>query len=804
MLRPLAILLLLGPALLPAQASAQSFIAVSTPAQLTSAFANVTNNGVIEMAAGTYASPTDGFSINNPNKRFTVRAATGATVIIDGGNTRRLLKYMSSNATLGGAVTFEDITFRNGRSTVTATGGGITQQNGKSYFFRCVLENSHANHGGGGYFGFGDAFTMWVDSTIRNNTSFESGAGFRLDIGTAWMNRVIFLNNRNNVVGHLSTVVGGGIHFFDAKAWITNSRFEGNQTPWAGGGLYAIGTWTVPYTTPKTDIFVANTTFINNSLSNQPGTPPPTPGEGGAIHVENQVRLRLINSRLIKNSSPIGGGLSMFRASAIVEDSVFRGNRATDDIAGSGFGGAIKGNSNDGAGDPNYPSASLVMRDSLIQGRYDTVTTVARGGGCIFMGGDTNRAYGLGGVTQGTLADSRAPILLERVILYDCDTQASGGGGTGSGIALAMADFDADDVLIAGNDALGTGGAGGAIMMLQHTLATITNTAFVANTAVEKGGAIFAKGAELNISNSKFLQNAISGNNLLGSALFTEPDPGGGGVPQIRMTGNILSNVFSEDIGLVIFDSDNNTEPINDIRYNSNQFWNGTQNVTNHGAAVYGNPIPFGTHSPASLNSFIVDRPSPTPDTDKSQTANSALGSLPKIAFLLAAPSEELNQVAVGDAGVTVPVFLAWGAGGGSATLDGNPAATPFGIATSAAGNHTLSVSPTTDSAMISAGLTPAIAFGASPDQIDAGEPSVLSWNATGGTYETMALDHGIAHTVAASGNVTVNPPVTTPYHVYLATREGGVVEVGEVFVGELPGEIFSDGFESGNTSAWQ
>lgn len=787
--------------------AAQPFIAVSTSAQLQSAFATVTSGGVIEVAAGTYLAPSGGFAILNPNKQFTVRAASGATVILDGGGTQLVLRYMADNIALQGHVTFEDLIFRNGRATVNARGAGITQQLGKAVFVRCVVENNHSTVGGSGYWGFADAQSWWIDSTFRNNTSFGSGAGLRLDIGTTFIHRTTFFQNRTNVAGHAGTAVGGGIHLFDAKAFITNSRFDTNQSVWAGGAIYGIGTFEAPYTTPKTDIFVANCTFLNNSLSFQTAAPP-TPGEGGAIHIENQVRLRLYNSRLLKNRAPIGGGISLFRATAVIEDSVLRGNQATDTVATSGFGGAIKGNSDDGPG-PNFPSANITVRDTLIQGRYDGVTTVARAGGGIFVAGDTNRGYGAGGVTQGTLAESRARLLLERVTLLDLDVTATGGGAVGGALELALTDFDADDVILSGNDALGAGGAGGGMLLLQDTLATITNSSFAGNSAVEKGGAVFAKGVDLQISNSSFLANALTGGNLLGASLFPEPQPAGGGLPNINMTGTIASNVFSGDLGLPIFDSEVVAPPINDLRYNSNQFFSSAQNQTDHptgsGTAVYGNPVgPVLKHSPTSLNSLIIDRPSPALDTVKSQVDNSALGTAPRIARLLAAPSEILSQGAVGDTPATTPAYLTWAAGGGAATLDSTAVATPFGIATSSVGPHTLAVSPTTDVATIDAGETPAVSFGASPDAVETGEPSVLSWNLTSGTFEIAAVDHGLSAAAPASGNVTVTPPATTTYRLYLATREGGVVEEVTVFVGELPGEVFLDGFESGNTSAWQ
>ena len=807
MLRTLAPLAL-GLCLIPGAASAESFIAVSTPAALTTAFSTISNGGVIEMAGGTYAAPSGGFAILNPNKTFTVRAAPGATVVLDGGGTQLVLRYMSTSTGLEGHVTFEDITFRNGRSTVNARGGGITQERGKAVFVRCIVENNHGTQGGGGYWGYTDAQSWWIDSTFQNNTSLGSGAGLRLDIGTTWIHRTTFFQNRTNITGHAATAVGGGIHFFDAKAYITNSRFENNQSVWAGGGLYAIGTFTVPYTTPKTDVYVANCTFLNNSLSFQPGTPPPTPGEGGGIHIENQVRLRLYNSRLDKNRASIGGGLSLYRSTVEIEGSVFRGNQATDTVSTSGFGGAIKGNSDDTAANPNYPSASITVRDSLIQGRFDTVTTVARAGGGIFIAGDTNRAYGAGGLPQGTLEESRARLLLERVIFYDLDVTATT-GGVGGALQVALTDFDANDVLFAGNDAFVSGGAGGAMYLLQNTLATITNSALVGNTSFSRAGAIFASGVDLQISGSTFLSNALTNGNLLGASILAEPIAAGGGLPTINVTGNVSSNIFSNDLGLPIFDSELNPPAINDVRYNGNQFFSSAQNQADHavsgGTAVYGNPYPSAfKFTPSGLNTLVVDRPSPTPDTDKSQVDNSALGSAPKIAFLLAAPAEILSQVAVGDAGPTTAAFLAWAAGGGSATLDSNPVATPFGIAAGAVGPHTLSVSPTSDVATIGAGESPGATFGANPDILDVGESSELSWNLTSGTFESFALSNGIVAGTATSGTATVTPPCTTTYRLCLITKEGGLLEELPVFVGELPGQIFADGFESGNIAAWQ
>ncbi len=50
---------------------------------LQQAIQQVSNGGVIEVSDGTYAVPSNGFRIQRPAS-FTIRAAAGATVILDG------------------------------------------------------------------------------------------------------------------------------------------------------------------------------------------------------------------------------------------------------------------------------------------------------------------------------------------------------------------------------------------------------------------------------------------------------------------------------------------------------------------------------------------------------------------------------------------------------------------------------------------------------------------------------------------------------------------------------------------------
>ena len=67
-------------------------------ATLQTAIQQAANGDVIELADGTYASPAGGFTISNQPKAFTIRAAAGATVVLDGGGARDVLRLINSSA----------------------------------------------------------------------------------------------------------------------------------------------------------------------------------------------------------------------------------------------------------------------------------------------------------------------------------------------------------------------------------------------------------------------------------------------------------------------------------------------------------------------------------------------------------------------------------------------------------------------------------------------------------------------------------------------------------------------------------
>jgi hypothetical protein len=751
-------------------------------ATLQSAINQVPNGGIIELAAGTYTPPANAFGINDTGRAFTIRAATGATVAIDGGGTRDLLRFINSSVGAGRPVVFERIIFRNGVSTIEGIAGGVTVQRAQATFRSCTFESNRGNSpstGGGGVEIAVGSTAFFFDCTWTGNSAKNYGAGLALEENsTAYIHNGTFVNNRTNMPGHTPTSGGAGIHNGNSVLRVTNSRFENNQAGYVGGGIYAIGTWTNPVSTPRADVLVVNTTFINNRSVRDPSVGFVAPTDGGGVHVEDQATARIIGSRFLFNSADTGGGANSYRAILDISDSVFEGNRATGTGGGTGFGGGVSVISADGVdastanGTINRRPSQLTIRDTLFHGRAGSVTTLGQSGGCIFAGGDGARAYGFNGVPiMGPISANRAPVLLERVALVDCDVQlVAGQGGTGGGLMTAMADLTMQDSLVIDSDALGATGAGGGVAIIDQSLATITSTLITHNTSATYGGGIFAQASILAISGVALTDNEVSPGvaeatqNSYGAAIFTTISDS----LNQAMTGTVSNSVISNNVGVAIFDDDRTNGPINDVRYNGNQIFGNTFTQT------YTDTVSGCCRTTAQLNSTVVNRANGT-STDKVQTDNVALGSAPVVGKLLAVPSKIFAVNAVGDSAPPTAAYLAAAWGGASATLDGSAVGgtTEF-IPAAGTGSHVLAVGSSQFSDSVGFGAAPVATFAANPTNIHSGQTSALSWTTTAGAFLTGAIDQGVGAIGAANGSTNVSPTTATTYSFIDVTDTGG------------------------------
>ena len=539
---------------------------------------------------------------------------------------------------------------------------------------------------------------------------------------------------------------------------------------------------------------------------------------GGVANVEDNSIAEIYNSRFIENVAARGGALGVYRGELEVYDSVFENNYATGNASSNAAprGGTIFAPSDDIAGDGanNRPNSRVLVRDSFFDGTLPGgagQATAAQSGGCIYVTGDVSRFLGQGVSQGGTQAQNSAVLDVARTAFVNCDvSDIITTGPFGGGVFTALAVVTIADSLFVDGDATGTGGAGGALGMVRYSDATITNTTFANNSSAGRGGAIFTLGSEIDIDGCTFFGNTVPGASAAGSrgaAIFAGPFDNGG----LDITGVVRNSLFANNNGLAIHDDDrvDAAGVFNLVTYQANQFF-----PTAFAPSVYRNAV-GGTADVAGLNSMVVDRGSGN-TTDKAPfNDNSALGTQPVMGELIAVPPQIINAVATGDAGSSTTSYLAWAWDGSCAELDGSNLAQATGSSTSTVGLHSLMVfdngacsgGPDLDeTATITQGPTPSASLSADPVMIMGGGSADLNWSSNAGTFIQAGFNNGLGLPIGASGSESVSPALTTTYSFFTLTEEGGVAEQETVYVDEDPpvtDEIFTDGFESGTTSAW-
>ncbi len=816
-LRWISVLLLL----VATSSAADTVFPASTSAGLTTLIGNggggVPDGGVIELAAGTYTPPADGFLILNPNRSFTIRAATAGTVFLDGAGSEKIFRFIINNATPG-AVVFEGLTFRNGSSTQPAFGAAMTLEGAFATFIDCVFDsnaNTSAGSGSGAVGIRGGSTALFLRSTWQDNTSLTSGAGAAIVTdSTMWCHECQFLRNRNNLPGHGLTATGGGfVVTSESSVYLSNSRFEDNEAGFAGGAFDVKGAF--DETTPAR-VVAANSTFVGNLAQSDPGVVTNSPTAGGVANVEDNAVAQFYNSRLIDNTAQFGGAIGAYRAVVEVYDSVLRGNFATGRASTNSTprGGAVFAISDDSAADPqNLPTVQVLIRDSLFHGLVSqaegTQSAAAHTGGCVYTSGDIFRHVTQG---QGTQAENSASLDIAGTAFVDCDVEdLIAIGPQGGGVFTELAVVTVDDSLFIDGDASAAQNpvSGGAIALNRFSDATLTDTTFAANSSDQRGGAIAALGSEMVVDNCTFFKNAVPGasaSSSRGAGVYSGPQDGAG----LGAGGVVRNSLFVENSGLAIFDDDrtDGTGFYNTVTYENNDFFE-----TAFGSTIFRNTVE-GLADVAGLNAMVVDRGGGN-TTDKAPlNDNTELGTAPTVGALLAVPPGIIDTVAGGDPETATESFLAYAWCGDCAELDGAGLGSNTGLMETTTGAHGLMVfdnagctgTPDLDLvATVAQAPTPTATLSANPVMIMSGGTSQLTWGTPSGTFLESALDQDEGLQGTASGSVNVSPSLTTNYTFFTLTEEGGATAQEKVFVDEDPptGEIFVDGFESGDTSAW-
>jgi hypothetical protein len=689
-----SVLLILAALCAPASAQNNVIRVPRDVKDLQSAIRSVKNGGAIELAANTYTPPAAGYSISNLGKAFTIRAAKGATVILDGRGQGRILRFRNGSRSRGRLVTFERITFQNGFSATEGDGGAVTLTAAEARFVDCRFLNNTASgrtSGGGAVRVLTGSEATFVRTEIRGSSSLNRGGAIEIISATVAIEGGSLIENRTNLPGHKPTATGGAIYLLDSVLRVSDARFERNQAAWVGGAIYAFGRWADPVDAPKADITVVRSTFLDNVAINDACCTLAGVTQGGAIHVENQTTLLLQHSHFLGNRAKLGGAVNSYRAIVEVTGSLFDGNRAIEGTV-LGAGGAIFAASNETGADGavNRRPAVLTITDSLI--RSGRPEPAAHTGGCVGAGGDVSRAYGENGASQmGTLEENRARVTVLRSVFADCDVQRDPvlGGGLGGALNVSLATLLLEDSMVLDSDARGDGAGGGGVSIQGESIAAVSRTTFARNTADRWGGALFLNGVMVQVNESRFFANDVRPGvsealgDSRGAAIYSIPLLSQQKPERARnVGGTIINSVFSENAGLPIWDAEPTSGPINDLRYDNNQFYERA-----FGDRVYvSSAAAPGGASVSALNGLVVSRGS-RGSTDKSVIANAGLFSPPGIGSLRAAPSA---------AGTGAPPmsgsFLGFAWSGRSATLDGQALTARSGLQAAGAGAHSLVV----------------------------------------------------------------------------------------------------------------
>ena len=134
--------------------SERDLLQVVNAIDLQNALNSVANDGVIELSAGTYTAPSNGFQVINQNKSFTIRASTPGTVVLDGGGSKPIFRYYNDSLSTN-SIVFEGLKFSNGRSTINGYAGGLSIERGRATIVNCIFENNRGDQdsaGGGALF----------------------------------------------------------------------------------------------------------------------------------------------------------------------------------------------------------------------------------------------------------------------------------------------------------------------------------------------------------------------------------------------------------------------------------------------------------------------------------------------------------------------------------------------------------------------------------------------------------------------------------------------------------------------------
>ena len=259
---------------------------------------------------------------------------------------------------------------------------------------------------------------------------------------------------------------------------------------------------------------------------------------GGAVFADRPATFRVIDSLIDGNDSyGSGGGLLVTRGDSVIEGSTFVANRSDArgmNGPGQGRGGKVGGAIAHGDGSLNL--IEVVFREHVAAGS-------SAAGGAVFSTADVvadtatfidNASEHAGGALalrnaaatfRGSLVSGNVAGGLEAFSMFSSSEDEFTTGGVGGGVHVDGGSFDANDSTFTRNVATLSGGAvhgEGAATSIRGGRLTDNSGGFLNLQPNARGGAIFSKDGELELTHVDLGRNSVEGRGVEGGAVFAE------------------------------------------------------------------------------------------------------------------------------------------------------------------------------------------------------------------------------------------------------------------------------------------
>jgi CSLREA domain-containing protein len=363
----------------------------------------------------------------------------GDDIAVSGNNQHQVFAI-----TMGGSLTLESLTVRNGNSTITNLGGGA--YNTATLIIRnSTFEGNNAQHGGAVFTGSGTTLTIENSNFLSNSTG-ENGGAIYNETGTVTIQGGIFSGN--------TAMYGGSIANLGSQSGqitITGSTFEGNTSSDSGGAIHngSVGS-----------INILNVNFIENASV-----------LGGAIY--NLGKLMIVNSDLSGNSGWYAGGLYNDRGEVTIMESDLSKNLADH-----------------GAGIYNIKGALTITESTFAENIGDGIFNESGTVEVARANFSNNRGNGI--------HNHSGTSILESAVLRMTDSTFS--KNLESGIYNDYAKNNISRTTFYGN-------ANSGIHNINGSVVTVSKSTFESNSAFEGGAIHNASTSILNLQNNTFVMN---------------------------------------------------------------------------------------------------------------------------------------------------------------------------------------------------------------------------------------------------------------------------------------------------------